>query len=53
MSTQQFRELLNIMNRGIRYHRRILRKEYTITDEDADGVLIQESNWDTVVRAGI
>jgi hypothetical protein len=49
---QQFHELLNIMYRGIPGHRRILRKEYTITDEDSDGTLVEESNWATVIRAG-
>ena len=49
---QQFHELLTIIYRGIPGHKRILRKEYTITDEDAD-VIVQESNWNNVIRAGI
>jgi hypothetical protein len=51
-SEQQFHELLKLIYRGIPGHRRILRKEYTITNEDSDGTMVQESNWDNVVRAG-
>lgn len=38
------------MYRGIPGHRKILRREYNITDEDADGILVEESNWNSVIR---
>jgi hypothetical protein len=41
------------MYRGIPGHRRILRKEYNLTDEDADGTLIEASNWTSMIKAGI
>jgi hypothetical protein len=31
---------------------KVRRKEYTITDEDADGALIEEANWDIIYHPG-
>lgn len=31
---------------------KVQRKQYTITDEDADGILIEDSNWNTVYQPG-
>lgn len=31
---------------------KVRRKEYTITDEDADGTLIEEENWDMIYQPG-
>ena len=41
------------MYRGIPGHRKILRREYSITDEDADGVLVEDSNWNSIIRQGM
>ena len=38
---------------GIPGRRKIMQREYTITDEDVDGPLIEESNWGKVIRPGM
>jgi hypothetical protein len=34
-------------------HRKIQRREYNITDEDSDGALIEESNWNSIISPGM
>ncbi|KAH8770663.1 hypothetical protein F5882DRAFT_180455 [Hyaloscypha sp. PMI_1271] len=39
-------------DRDIPGRAKVRRKEYTITDEDADGILIEEANWDMIYHPG-
>jgi hypothetical protein len=32
--------------------KKILRREYTVTDEDNDGVVVEEINWTTIFQPG-
>lgn len=41
------------MYRNIRGREKILRKEYTITDEGSDGALIDDMNWSTSIEGGM
>jgi hypothetical protein len=40
------------MHEGIPWRRKILKKEYTISDENSDGILLDESNWNNLVHQG-
>lgn len=42
-----------MMYRNIEGHRKIMRKEYTLTDEDSDGTIIEASNWSGKIRPGM
>jgi hypothetical protein len=50
---QVLHDLLNIIYRGIPGHRKILQREYNITDENSDGVLVEKSNWNSIIRPGM
>ncbi|KAK0109431.1 hypothetical protein ONS95_002125 [Cadophora gregata] len=53
-SANDLREILMVMYRTIEIGRRkILRNEYTITDESSDGTLLDATNWATAVQPGI
>jgi hypothetical protein len=39
-------------DRDIPGRAKVRRKEYTITDEDTNGVLIEEANWDMIYHPG-
>jgi hypothetical protein len=44
--------LLMYHDRDMPGRAKVRRKEYTITDEDADGALVEESNWDMIYHPG-
>ncbi|KAG4438868.1 hypothetical protein IFR05_005657 [Cadophora sp. M221] len=52
-SPENLHQLLSFMYQGIHGRRKILRKEYTLSDEAHDGTLVDESNWTSIVQPGI
>lgn len=50
---QDLHGILLIMYRNIYGHSKIQKNKYTLTDEDSDGILIEESNWMSAIRPGM
>ena len=41
------------MYRDVPGQKKILSREYSLTDEDLDGVMVEKSNWETMIRKGM
>lgn len=52
-SPKVFHDLLYIMYRGIPGSKKIMRREYTITEENEEETLIEEENWGRLIRPGM
>ncbi|KAH7305140.1 ankyrin repeat-containing domain protein [Rhexocercosporidium sp. MPI-PUGE-AT-0058] len=52
-STKDLHDILVVMYRNIKGREKILRKEYTITDESSDGALIDDMNWNKSIEGGM
>lgn len=48
-----FHDILKILYKETPGRLKILKNEYTITDEDSDGLVLDKNNWDVAVRPGM
>ncbi|KAK0105720.1 hypothetical protein ONS95_004242 [Cadophora gregata] len=52
-SVEDIHQLLVIMYRDIPGRKKILGREYTLTDEELDGIILERSNWEMTRQPGM